>query len=218
MHAMFLAMACATVAHPQESPPNIVILFVDDAGYVDFGFTGSTDLKTPCIDKLAAEGVVCTQGYVTASVCSPSQAGLASDRYQQRSVQIFNELSQRQPENGRAARDLAWARYFHANNLGYGLRDPQQAKRKLTQGLALLQQQCAHNPRDADASRDLVRYIDACIDLQPYVDDANFSIDACQSTLRMLQPVLESDPAAYSLRDRMAAIRARLSSLESSAS
>ena len=64
--------------------PNIVILFADDAGYMDFGFTGTDDLKTPRIDQLASEGVICTQGYVTASVCSPSRAGLLTGRYQQR--------------------------------------------------------------------------------------------------------------------------------------
>ena len=64
--------------------PNIVILFADDAGYMDFGFTGTDDLQTPRIDQFATEGVICTQGYVTASVCSPSRAGLLTGRYQQR--------------------------------------------------------------------------------------------------------------------------------------
>ena len=66
------------------SPPNIIILFADDAGYMDFGFTGTDDLQTPRIDQLAGESVICTQGYVTASVCSPSRAGLLTGRYQQR--------------------------------------------------------------------------------------------------------------------------------------
>lgn len=90
MPTLFLLVACATVAHAQEPPPNIVILFADDAGYMDFGFTGSSDLKTPRIDQLASESVVCTQGYVTASVCSPSRAGLLTGRYQQRFGHEFN--------------------------------------------------------------------------------------------------------------------------------
>lgn len=73
----FLSSVCA-------AKPNIVILFADDAGYMDFGFTGTDDLQTPRIDQLAKEGVICTQGYVTASVCSPSRAGLLTGRYQQR--------------------------------------------------------------------------------------------------------------------------------------
>jgi len=73
----FISSLCA-------AKPNIVILFADDAGYMDFGFTGTDDLQTPRIDQLAKEGVICTQGYVTASVCSPSRAGLLTGRYQQR--------------------------------------------------------------------------------------------------------------------------------------
>jgi len=70
--------------------PDVVVLFTDDAGYADFGFTGATDGVTPAIDALAARGVVCTQAYVTASVCSPSRAGLLSGRYQQRVGHEFN--------------------------------------------------------------------------------------------------------------------------------
>jgi len=73
----FISSLCA-------AKPNIVILFADAAGYMGFGFTGTDDLKTPRIDQLAKEGVICTQGYVTASVCSPSRAGLLTGRYQQR--------------------------------------------------------------------------------------------------------------------------------------
>ena len=65
----FISSLCA-------AKPNIVILFADDAEYMDFGFTGTDDLKTPRIDQLASEGVICTQGYVTASVSSTSRAGL----------------------------------------------------------------------------------------------------------------------------------------------
>jgi len=64
--------------------PNIVVLLVDDAGYADFGFMGSKDLKTPNIDKLAASGVVFTDAHVSATVCGPSRAGIMTGRYQQR--------------------------------------------------------------------------------------------------------------------------------------
>ena len=64
--------------------PNLIILFSDDAGYADFGFHGSDHISTPNLDRLAASGVMFTNGYVTASVCSPSRAGLMTGRYQQR--------------------------------------------------------------------------------------------------------------------------------------
>ena len=64
--------------------PNIIVLLVDDAGYADFGFMGSKDLKTPNIDKLAAGGVIFTDAHVSATVCGPSRAGIMTGRYQQR--------------------------------------------------------------------------------------------------------------------------------------
>ncbi len=68
----------------QTNKPNIIILLVDDAGYADFGFAGSKDLKTPNLDRLAANGVVFTDAHVSASVCGPSRAGIMTGRYQQR--------------------------------------------------------------------------------------------------------------------------------------
>ena len=64
--------------------PNIILILADDAGYADFGFQGSTQMQTPHLDRLAREGVVFTDAHVTASVCSPSRAGLLTGRYQQR--------------------------------------------------------------------------------------------------------------------------------------
>ncbi|SHI57954.1 Arylsulfatase A [Arenibacter nanhaiticus] len=64
--------------------PNIIVILIDDAGYLDFGFMGSKDLETPNIDKLAKSGVVLTDAHVTATVCAPSRAGLISGKYQQR--------------------------------------------------------------------------------------------------------------------------------------
>lgn len=68
----------------QTQKPNIIILLVDDAGYADFGFAGSKDLKTPNIDALANNGVIFTDAHVSATVCGPSRAGLITGRYQQR--------------------------------------------------------------------------------------------------------------------------------------
>lgn len=66
------------------SQPNVIVILVDDAGYVDFGFMGSKDLQTPEIDKLASNGVIFTDAHVSATVCAPSRAGLITGKYQQR--------------------------------------------------------------------------------------------------------------------------------------
>ncbi|MDO6604579.1 sulfatase-like hydrolase/transferase [Arenibacter palladensis] len=67
-----------------QEQPNIVLLFADDAGYADFGFQGSTVMKTPNLDKLAKQGVRFTQAYVTHPTCGPSRAGLITGKSQYR--------------------------------------------------------------------------------------------------------------------------------------
>ncbi|WP_207303281.1 sulfatase-like hydrolase/transferase [Hyunsoonleella flava] len=77
--------ACKTKTEVSKSePPNVIIILIDDAGYVDFGFMGSKDLQTPNIDALAKSGVVFTDAHVSATVCAPSRAGLITGKYQQR--------------------------------------------------------------------------------------------------------------------------------------
>jgi arylsulfatase A-like enzyme len=68
----------------RAAPPNIILIVVDDLGYGDVGFHGSTQIKTPHLDALAASGVRCAQGYVSAPVCSPSRAGMMTGRNQVR--------------------------------------------------------------------------------------------------------------------------------------
>ena len=79
-----LLLASATSLHAAERRPNILVMFTDDHGYADLGCQGSKEVQTPHIDSLAANGVRCTAGYVTAPQCSPSRAALISGRYQQR--------------------------------------------------------------------------------------------------------------------------------------
>lgn len=62
-------------------PPNIVLIVSDDQGYADVGFHGSKEIPTPQLDALAASGTICTSGYVTFPVCSPSRAGFLSGRH-----------------------------------------------------------------------------------------------------------------------------------------
>lgn len=65
--------------------PNILVIVSDDHGYGDFGrLPFHEGIQTPNLDRLAAGGVVGTNAYVTAPVCSPSRAGLISGCYQQR--------------------------------------------------------------------------------------------------------------------------------------
>ena len=56
-----------------EDRPNVIIILTDDQGYADVGFNGCKDIPTPNIDRIAKDGVVFTNGYVSYAVCAPSQ-------------------------------------------------------------------------------------------------------------------------------------------------
>ena len=66
--------------------PNIVIILTDDQGYADVSYNPHSppEVSTPHIDALADSSTICTQGYTSGHVCSPTRAGLMTGRYQQR--------------------------------------------------------------------------------------------------------------------------------------
>jgi arylsulfatase A-like enzyme len=74
----------ATVSGAAEPPPNVVLVFADDLGYADVGVFGAEGLRTPHIDRLAAEGVRFTDFYVAQAVCTASRAALLTGAYPQR--------------------------------------------------------------------------------------------------------------------------------------
>lgn len=61
--------------------PNVVFILADDLGYHDLSCMGSSFYDTPNIDRIAAEGMVFTNGYATCQVCSPSRASLMSGKF-----------------------------------------------------------------------------------------------------------------------------------------
>lgn len=82
IYLQLILFALASLA-AQAKKPNLIFIVIDDAGYDDFSYMGCTDWQTPHIDSIANNGANFTDGYVTASVCGPSRAGLITGRYQQ---------------------------------------------------------------------------------------------------------------------------------------
>jgi arylsulfatase A-like enzyme len=81
----FSASAAPVKDNSTTSRPNVIVIFSDDQGWTDLGIRGlRTDIKTPHLDQLARDGILFTDGYVTAPQCSPSRAGLLTGRYQER--------------------------------------------------------------------------------------------------------------------------------------
>ena len=66
-----------------ETPdrPNIIFILSDDVGYGDLGCYGAQHVKTPNLDRIAREGVRCTDAHSTSSVCTPSRYSLLTGQY-----------------------------------------------------------------------------------------------------------------------------------------
>lgn len=79
--ALLAAVLAAGCAPWSIEAPNVVLIVVDDLGWVDTGVYGSSFYETPQIDRLAAEGARFEQFYTASPVCSPTRASLMTGRH-----------------------------------------------------------------------------------------------------------------------------------------
>ena len=97
-----------------SSAPNLIIILADDLGYGDVGFNGCEDIPTPNIDRLARQGVIFKNGYVSYPVCGPSRAGLLTGRYQDRFGFGRNPLfAPNDPDQGLPTSEMTLADALH---------------------------------------------------------------------------------------------------------
>ncbi|MCH8333863.1 sulfatase, partial [Candidatus Sumerlaeota bacterium] len=71
----------ALTAAQESERPNIIVVMADDLGIGDIGPYGATLIRTPHLDRMAAEGAVLTSFYSSANICTPSRGGLLTGRY-----------------------------------------------------------------------------------------------------------------------------------------
>ena len=76
-----LAAAPSNENLPATSPPNIVLIISDDHAWTDYSFMGHPHIRTPNLDRLAAESLTFTRGYVPSSLCCPSLASIITGLY-----------------------------------------------------------------------------------------------------------------------------------------
>src|SRR4051794_22283132 len=77
---IFSVVIALTLPGFAAKPPNFIIILADDLGYGDLSCYGHPSIRTPNLDRMAAEGMRFTQFYVCAPVCTPSRAGLLTGR------------------------------------------------------------------------------------------------------------------------------------------
>ncbi|MGA2953777.1 MAG: sulfatase-like hydrolase/transferase [Caulobacteraceae bacterium] len=78
----------------RDRPPNFIVVLCDDLGYGDVSIHGPSLIHTPAVERMAREGVVLTDYYAPANLCTPSRAGLLTGRYPVRTGLGFEVIMQ----------------------------------------------------------------------------------------------------------------------------
>jgi len=79
--SVILALSGCHTPGADTQPPNIILIISDDQAWTDFGFMGHDIIRTPHLDKLAAQSAVFPRGYVPSSLCRPSLATMITGLY-----------------------------------------------------------------------------------------------------------------------------------------
>jgi len=108
-------LGCAAAPRAgKRRKPNVIFLFADDLGYGDLGCYGQKEIKTPNLDRMAAEGMRFTQHYSGSTVCAPSRCVLMTGLHTGHCLIRGNALVPLRPEDVTVAELLKGAGYATA--------------------------------------------------------------------------------------------------------
>jgi len=123
---IFLLSLIWTSVHAEK--PNIVLILSDDQSWTDYSFMGHEQIETPRLDKLAAESLTYTRGYVTAPLCRPSLASIYTGLYPHQNGITGNDLLDeggkkvpRNTPNGAAQHQKLYDEFYRHEGIVNGL-------------------------------------------------------------------------------------------------
>src|SRR5690349_7189891 len=103
---LLLALVSNAISAPPEKRPNLIFILTDDQRWDSLGLTGNPVVKTPNIDRLAAEGTFFPNATVTSAICTPSRACYFLGQYERKHGVNFN--------SGTALTAAAWEKSYPA--------------------------------------------------------------------------------------------------------
>jgi len=121
-HKYLLILSCLLALPtvlPAAEKPNIILINCDDLGYGDLGCYGAKDIRTPQLDRMAAEGTRFTDFSVTSALCTPSRAALMTGKYPGR-VGLATGVLRPDATNGLASSEVTLAEVLKPANYTTG--------------------------------------------------------------------------------------------------
>ena len=145
----FAFVSCCGAVTAAEQRPNIIFILADDLGYGDLGCYGQKEIKTPCIDRMAEQGMRFTDCYAGCTVCAPSRCCLMTGLHTGHALVRGNARVPLRPEDVTVAELLKTVGY-HTGLIGkWGLGEPDSTGIPNCQGFdyfyGYLNQAHAHN-------------------------------------------------------------------------